>query len=120
MTSQNSSISEIASVQCAGEGAESPAPEHVIAVAGESGWIPAEDLKSRAMDALTSSGSVTLDFAQVEYLEASGLQVALAIVAACSGAGKALSLIHVSPNLKAWFEQCGAASHLLTDCAVKQ
>jgi anti-anti-sigma factor len=100
-------------------GSATRAPQHTIAVAGESGWASAEELKERAVDALNTSAHIALDFSRIDYVEAGGLQVVLAIRAACVKTEKSLELVNVSPELRGWFEQCGGAEHLFSS-AVNQ
>jgi anti-anti-sigma regulatory factor len=99
------------------ESVDKRASRSTIVVGGEGGWNSAEDLKQRGLDALNTSGDIVLDFSQINHLEAGGLQVVLAVRTACTSTGKSLDLVNVSPGLRAWFEQCGGADHLFSNCA---
>lgn len=57
-------------------------------------------------------GNITLDFENVDYLDASSLQVLLAVGAEQKSLGRQLHLANTSAAMLHWFEWTGAAQHL--------
>lgn len=106
--------------QCAEDVVAGQASRSIVAVAEDGGWAPAEQLKDRALEAASTSDHVALDFAGIDHLEASGLQVILACNAACKSSGKSLELLNVSSGLRVWFDHCGATDHFFSESAVNQ
>jgi anti-anti-sigma factor len=80
--------------------------------AGQSGgWMPAEDLRETARTALVEGADVTVNLGSIDYLDASALQVLLALALDQKKAGHDLDLVNLSPELRPWFDYSGAASH---------
>jgi anti-anti-sigma factor len=81
--------------------------------AGRAGdWRPADELRLAALEAARSAGEVTLNLDNLDYLDASALQILLALDREQKNRGQQLSLAHVSPSLMQWFDFSGSA-HLL-------
>lgn len=82
--------------------------------AGRSGeWIPAEELLETAKAALGRKKNVALNLDKIDHLDASALQILLALEAAEKGQGRQLQLVNASPNLERWFGYSGATGRFL-------
>lgn len=95
--------------ECAHRSDEPGLAQTIIAIASDGEWIPAEDLKERVLDAVSSAQNMALDFAGIRYLQGAALQVILACHSECERLGKTLTLVNVSSDLRAWFDHCGAS-----------
>jgi anti-anti-sigma regulatory factor len=71
-------------------------------------WMPAEELRDAALGALEAGGDVTVNLAKVDHLDASALQILLALDAAHKKQGRSLQLANASGKLLQWFEYAGA------------
>jgi anti-anti-sigma factor len=78
-------------------------------------WMPADELRDMAMTALAASAGMTLNLDRIDHLDASAMQVLLAIEAAEESLGHHLKLVNASPKLQQWFELSGAAGHFFGD-----
>lgn len=59
---------------------------------------------------------VTVNLGKVDHLDASALQILLALDAEQQRQGRHLKLANASPHLRQWFEYAGATEHLsMTD-----
>ena len=74
--------------------------------AGE--WMPVEDLLQAARTAAAAGQDVNLNLDKIDHLDASALQVLLALEAEYKKRGRIVELAHVSPSLRQWFEYAGA------------
>jgi len=83
--------------------AEDPIP--VIEV----GFTPASELRDALLKALADGNDLKLDLAGLSHLEASILQVLLALQLEQLKSAKSLRLVNLSPELYRWFELAGAA-----------
>lgn len=72
-------------------------------------WMPEEDLRTEALSALQAGGDVTVNLGNLEHLDASALQVLLALAAGQAKRGRRLELANASAHLRQWFEFAGAA-----------
>ena len=82
--------------------------EQQIIMVGRSGdWLPAEELREAAIAALSQGKNVTLNLDRVDHLDASALQILLALHAALKIWGQNLLLVKASPRLLKWFEFAG-------------
>jgi anti-anti-sigma factor len=82
--------------------------EQQIIMVGRSGdWLPAEELREAAIAALSQGKNVTLNLDRVDHLDASALQILLALHAALKMRGQNLLLLKASPRLRKWFEFSG-------------
>jgi anti-anti-sigma factor len=80
-----------------------------VACAGE--WLPSEELRDQALAALAASDRVTLDLGGVDHLDASALQILLALSVAQRRRGRQLQVLNLSASLRQWLECAGAADH---------
>ena len=71
----------------------------------------AEEFRNEALGAI-SEGDITLDLDSVDYMDASSLQVLLAVNAEQRNRGRHLVFANASPAVLEWFEWTGAAQHL--------
>lgn len=75
------------------------------------GWMPSEDLREAALAALSTSGDVALNLQGIDYLDASALQILLALDTEQKKLGQNLHLANASPHLRQWFDFAGVADH---------
>jgi anti-anti-sigma regulatory factor len=78
-------------------------------------WMPAEELRDRAMTALAANTGMTLNVDRIDHLDASAMQILLAIEAEEMNLGHHLHLVNASPKLRQWFELSGAADRFFGD-----
>jgi anti-anti-sigma factor len=78
-------------------------------------WMPAEELRQAAIAALTTSNDMALNLEGIEHLDASAMQVLLALEIEQINRGRHLDLVNASPSLRRWFELAGASDHLCLD-----
>jgi anti-anti-sigma factor len=81
--------------------------ETVILVTREGEWLAPEELRAIALSAVDTDGTLTVNVDGVEHLDASALQVLLALAAERKKGGKGLRLANVSLTLSRWFEFAG-------------
>jgi anti-anti-sigma factor len=74
-------------------------------------WIPAEQLRDSAMAALAESREVIVNLGKVDHLDASALQILLALDVEQKKQGRHLQLANASSHLRQWFDYAGAADH---------
>ena len=103
-------------------GAPSAAPQEeqerertVIEVERSGDWMPVEDLRNAGLKALEAGNDVTFNLDKVEHLDASALQILLALDAEQTKRGKHLELANVSPHMRLWFGYSGIAEHFFPD-----
>ena len=93
-------------------------PERVtIDVESAGDWMPVEDMREAALKVLEQGNDLVLNLQNVDHLDASALQVLLAVDLEQKNRGRQLDLVNVSPNLRQWFEYSGAAGHFFQDGA---
>ena len=73
--------------------------------------MPAEELKEAAIAALATSMDMTLNLDRIDHLDASAMQILLALEAEQKNRGQHLHLVNASPQLRQWFELSGAMGH---------
>ena len=73
--------------------------------------MPAEELRETALAALEEGKDVVLDLDRVGHLDASALQIMMALDAEQKKRGRSLQLAKVSPHLRQWLGFAGAADH---------
>jgi anti-anti-sigma factor len=78
-------------------------------------WIPVEELKKEALRAAGKGRDVTVDLGRIDHLDASALQVLLALESEQKRQGRTLELSSTSPLLRRWFEYAGAEDLLSTN-----
>jgi anti-anti-sigma factor len=71
-------------------------------------WMPVEELREAALQALGEGKDVTLNLKNVDHLDASALQILLTLGMEQKKCGRRLDLIHVSSHLRQWFDYSGA------------
>jgi anti-anti-sigma regulatory factor len=74
--------------------------------------MTADDLRVQAIDSAHAATDVTLDLATVDHLEASTLQIFLALAENQKKKGLHLHLVNASPLLRNWFHLAGASAYL--------
>jgi len=67
-----------------------------------------EDLRDAVLAALTASGDVALNLQGIGHLDASALQILLALDIEQKKQGRQLHLTNVSAHLRQWFDYSGA------------
>jgi len=72
-------------------------------------WMPAEELLEAAKTVLGDGKDVTLNLDKIEHLDASALQILLALDTEQKMHGRRLQLVNISASLRQWFEYSGAA-----------
>ena len=80
-------------------------------------WMPAEELRKAALAASGESKDVTVNLGKVDHLDASALQILLALDAEQKRQGRHLHLANASAHLRQWFEYAGAAEEFFPDGA---
>jgi len=71
------------------------------------GWMPAEDLRQAALAALVAGGDVALNLDGIDRVDASALQILLALDAQQRKREQIIQLTNTSPHLRQWFELAG-------------
>ena len=74
-------------------------------------WLPADEFQSKALDALKADRDVTVNLGNLDHLDASALQILLALEVEQKKQGRRLRFANASPQLQQWFEFAGAADH---------
>ena len=92
--------------------------ETVIIVTREGEWLPPEELRAIALSAVDTDGNLTVNLEGVEHLDASALQMLLALAAERKKRGKGLRLANVSLALSRWFEYAGGGRTSLLNVSV--
>jgi anti-anti-sigma factor len=89
--------------------------ETVVDVARGGDWLPLEELRAVALSAAVAEGGVTLNLVGVDHLDASALQILLALAGECKKRGRGLRLANVSQPLSRWFEYAGGGRTCFQD-----
>jgi anti-anti-sigma factor len=76
-------------------------------------WMPAEELRTAALAASGESKDVIVNLGKVDHLDASALQILLALDAKQKRQGHHLQLANASAHLRQWFEYAGVAECFL-------
>lgn len=98
-----------------------PGPEQTVIDAERAGrWMPAEELREAALAATKRGQDLTLNLNGIDHLEASTLQVLLAVDAEQQQQGRHQLLSNASASLHQWFEYSGAAERFFGDGAERQ
>jgi len=87
--------------------AKAIATETVIDVARDGDWLPPEEFCAVARSAAQAEGNLTVNLEGVDHLDASALQILLALAVERKKRGRGLYLANVSPALSHWFEYAG-------------
>jgi len=75
--------------------------------------MPADELRETALAASIQGKDVTLDLGRVEHLDASALQILLALDKELKNRGQKLRLAKASEQLRKWFGFAGVDDHFL-------
>lgn len=86
-----------------------------IEVASSQDWLPPEELKEVALKNIEAGKNLVLNLNSVDHLDASALQILLALEAEQKAHGSDLRFAHVSPELRQWIDHAGAAAQLSMD-----
>ncbi|MGC2401948.1 MAG: STAS domain-containing protein [Acidobacteriaceae bacterium] len=78
-------------------------------------WLPADELRAKAIEALHTRADITLDLAEVDHLDTSALQILLAVDKDRRDKGFNLHLVNASQSLRQWFEYAGMPPHLSSE-----
>ncbi len=76
-------------------------------------WMPVEELREAALKVVGEGKDVTLNLKSLNHLDASALQILLALELEQKKWGRQLDLINVSSDLRQWFDYSGAADQFL-------
>lgn len=71
-------------------------------------WIPVEELRAEALVAVEARSDVRINLVGIDHLDASALQVLLAVGAEQEKRGQTLELTDASAHLLQWFHYAGA------------
>jgi anti-anti-sigma regulatory factor len=82
----------------------------VIDVERSGDWMPIDDMMKTALSALKQDKELTLNLNNIDHLDASALQVLLAIDVEGRSRGRHLDIVNASQDLRRWFEYSGAAA----------
>ena len=89
------------------------APAQVVIEVQESGeWIAAAELKERSLGALEKGSDLIFNLGNVSHLDASALQILLAVDIEQKKRGGHLELANVSTDLQQWFQHAGSMERL--------
>lgn len=84
-------------------------PSHAAIEVQESGeWIAAAELKERSLEALKESKDLIFNLGNISHLDASALQILLAVDIEQKKQGRQLHLANVSADLRQWFQHAGS------------
>ena len=86
--------------------------ETVIHVTRGGDWLPPEELRAVALSAAAAESDLTVDLQAVDHLDASALQILLALAVERKKHGKGLRLANTSAALSRWFEYAGGRENL--------
>ena len=78
-------------------------------------WIPAEELKEEALRAAGKGLDVAVNLGRIDHLDASALQVLLALESEQKRQGRTLELLNASSHLRRWFDYAGTEDRLSTN-----
>lgn len=91
--------------------------EIVIRVERSGEWMPVEELRDAALQAVAAGQNAAIDLDKVAHLDASALQILLALDVEQKKRGRTLQLRNASPGLRQWFEYSGASERFFADSA---
>jgi anti-anti-sigma factor len=96
-------------------GAETAIGTSLIQVERSGEWMPAEELWEAALAALVEGKDVTVDLDRVDHLDASALQILLALDVELKNGGHKLRLKKASERLRKWFDFAGVDEEFFED-----
>ncbi len=91
----------------------------VISVTREGDWLPLPEFLALALSAAEEQGNLTVDMLGVDHLDASALQILLALGAERKKHGCGFRLANASPALTHWFEYAGGGRTSLLNVSVQ-
>jgi anti-anti-sigma regulatory factor len=86
--------------------------EAVIHVTREGDWLPPAELRTIALKAVDAEGDLTVDLQGVDHLDASALQILLALARERKLQGRTVILADASSSLAHWFEYAGGRENI--------
>jgi anti-anti-sigma regulatory factor len=86
--------------------------ETVINVTRDGDWLPPQEFRAIALSAARTEGNLTISLEAVDHLDASALQILLALAAERKKQGKGLRLADTSLALSRWFEYAGGRENI--------
>jgi anti-anti-sigma factor len=86
--------------------------ETVINVTRDGDWLPPQEFRAVALSAAGTEGDLTVSLQAVDHLDASALQILLALAEERKKRGKGLRLADTSPALSRWFEYAGGRENV--------
>lgn len=86
--------------------------ETVVNVTRGGDWLPSEEFRTIALSAAGAETDLAVDLQAVDHLDASALQILLALAAERKKRGKGLRLANTSAALSRWFEYAGGRENL--------
>jgi len=90
-----------------------PAGQQAVIEANRSGeWLGVDELRAAGLAAIAEGRDVTVNLSQVDYLDASALQLLLALGREQKKLERQLHLTSASAHLRQWFEWAGAVEML--------
>lgn len=76
-------------------------------------WMPADELREAALAALLHGDDVTIDVDRIDHLDASALQILLALDSELKRRKQNLHIEKASPQLFKWFQFAGAGDRFI-------
>ena len=93
-------------------------PKQAVVNADRAGdWMVADELRAAALSAVEAGSDVTFQLSGIDHLDASALQILLALNAEQKRRGRQLELTGASPHLRQWFVYAGAAEEFFSNGA---
>jgi len=84
----------------------------VIHVTRDGDWLPPQEFRAIALAAAPTDGNLTVSLQAVDHLDASALQILLALAVERKKQGKGLRLTDTSLALSRWFEYAGGRENI--------
>ena len=92
--------------------AKPTATETVINATRDGEWLPPDEFRAVALSAVQAEGDLTVNLQGVDHLDASALQILLALAAERKKRGRGLCLANASTPLSHWFEYAGGRENI--------
>lgn len=94
---------------------QAPAKTQVIHPIRDGEWVPGEEFQAEAVKLLDAGANIRADLEGIDYLDASSLQILLAIHAGQKAKNRGFSMTGLSPALHQWFRYAGVEQELPFD-----
>ncbi len=75
-------------------------------------WLLPEEFRALALSAADADGDLIVNLEGVDHLDASALQILLALAAERKKQGRGMGLENASTPLSRWFEYAGGREHI--------